>query len=208
MADDRVVIGRTLPEHLRDAGVILFEEAFGEKMRTAVPDRDKRMAYMRRVYSETHVVVATRDGELLGMAGLSTKDGTYRGGLMDIAWDPRRHSDLLGFPGSIRAVLGLRMAAHRPALGELYVDGIAVAPEVRGRGIGTRLLAEVAAIARESSMRWVRLDVVDTNPRAQALYERLGYKVIRVQPFHYQERFNGFRAMISMELPVGVGPAA
>lgn len=207
MGEDGIVIGRTLPEHLRDAGVILFEEAFGEEMRTAVPDRDRRMAYMGRVYSRDHVIVATRDDELLGMAGLSAKDGSYRGGLMDIAWDPRRHSDLLGLPGSIRAVLGLRLAAHRPAPGELYIDGIAVAAEARGQGIGTRLLDEIAAIARESRMRWVRLDVVDTNPRAQALYERLGYKVTRVQSFHYKERFVGFGATISMELPVGVGPA-
>ena len=45
----------------------------------------------------------------------------------------------------------------------------------------------------------MRLDVIDRNPRAQALYERLGYKTTRVQSFRYKERWVGFGAIISME---------
>ncbi len=99
------------------------------------------------------------------------------------------------------------MADHRPAKDELYVDGVAVAPEARGLGVGTKLLDEALVIARESGMRWLRLDVIDTNPRAQALYERLGYKVTKVQSFRYMKRFIGFGGMVSMELAVGAGGA-
>ncbi len=207
MDEDEVVIGRGLPEDLRKAGVLLFEEAFGDKMRMAIRDRDKRLAFMARVYAADHIVVALRDGELLGMIGLSSGAGHYHGGLMDIPWDPRPFRDLLGLRGSVMAMLSLRLTAHKPAIDELYVDGVAVAPEARGLGIGTKLLDEALAIARESSMRWLRLDVIDTNPRAQALYERLGYKVTKVQSFRYMERIIGFGGMVSMELAVGAGEA-
>jgi len=206
MSQSEIVIIRGLPDEQRQAAVSIFEEAFGTKMHMAIPDRDKRMAFMKRVYAASHVVVAVRGDDLLGMAGLSARDGAYRGGLLDVPWDPRAHRDLLGLRGSTRAVLGLRMAEHKPAPGELYVDGIAVAPEARGLGIGTRLLDEIAGIAREAGMRWVRLDVINTNPRAQALYERVGYKVTKVQSFRYMERWMGLVGMVSMELALDQDP--
>ena len=55
---------------------------------------------------------------------------------------------------------------------------------------------------KRQGKRFVRLDVIDRNPRAQALYERLGYRVTKVQSFRYKERWVGFGAMISMELRV------
>jgi ribosomal protein S18 acetylase RimI-like enzyme len=202
MSSTDIVISRGLSEHQRADAVAIFEEAFGDKMRMAVRDRDKRMAFMARTYDPDHVIVATRGGRLVGMAGLRTRDGRYRGGLLDIPWDPRPYRDLLGVSGAIWAILGLRLADHKPARDELYVDGIAVSPEARGAGIGTRLLDEITTIARELRLRWVRLDVIDTNARAQALYERLGFKVTKVQSFRYKERWVGFGAMISMERAV------
>jgi ribosomal protein S18 acetylase RimI-like enzyme len=202
MTDDDIVIERGLPDELRDQGVEIFEEAFGPKMRMAVRDREKRMAFMHRAYLADHVVIARRGVELLGMAALSARDVPYKGGLMGTSWDPRPYRDLLGWPGALWAVWGMRLANYKPKGDELYIDGIAVAPPDRDHGIGTRLLEEAAAIALERGKRFVRLDVIDTNPRAQALYERLGYKITKVQSFRYKERWLGFGGMVSMELPL------
>ncbi len=208
MDDTAVTIIRGLPEDLRAAGVVLFDTAFGDKLRIAIPDRDKRVAYLARVLCREHVVAATRADELVGMIGLRSGEGAYRGGLLDIPWDPRPFRDLLGLRGAIRAGLNLRFADHRPAADELYVDGVAVAASERGQGIGTRLLDEAATIARESGFRWLRLDVIDTNPRAQALYERLGYRVTKVEKVYWMQRWTGYGAIISMERAVdGAGPA-
>ncbi len=199
---ETTVIQRGLPEHLLRAGVILFDEAFGEKLRIALPDKEKRLDFMDRVFVADHAVVARRGDELSGMLGLSSGSGRYRGGLLDVPWDPRPYRDLLGLRGSIRAVLGLRLAEHHPAVDELYVDGVAVAPADRGEGIGTRLLHEAVSVAREDGLRWLRLHVVDTNPRAQALYERLGFRVTGVEKTRPLERWLGYDAIISMEMPV------
>jgi ribosomal protein S18 acetylase RimI-like enzyme len=202
MIHDHVVLEHGLPDDLREQAVEIFEEAFGDKMRMAVRDAAKRKEFMRRTYVGANTIVARRDGDLLGLAALSSRGEPYAGGLMGSSWDPRPYRDLLGWLGATWAVWGMRMADHHPKRDELYVDGIAVSPEVRGLGIGTRLLDEAAGIARRHGKRYVRLDVIDRNPRAKALYERLGYRVTNVQSFRHKERWLGFGEMISMELEV------
>jgi ribosomal protein S18 acetylase RimI-like enzyme len=202
MSDDGIVIEHGLPDELRDQAVEIFEDAFGEKMRMVVRDTDSRKAFMRRAYVAGNCVIARRGDTLLGLAGLSTKGQPYEGGLMGSTWDFRPYRDTLGWLGALWAVWGNRLADHRPKSDEIYVDGIAVAPQARGLGVGSRLLDEITSIARASGKRFVRLDVIDRNPRAQALYERLGFTVTRVQSFRYKERWVGFGAMISMEQPV------
>ena len=56
---------------------------------------------------------------------------------------------------------------------EIVLVDVALLPAVRGRGIGTGLLEDLLAEAREAG-RPVRLKVVLTNP-ARRLYERLGF---------------------------------
>ena len=208
MSDDGITIELGLPDELRAQAVEIFDEAFGDKMRMAVRDTEKRKEFMRRAYVAQNCIVARRGDMLLGMAGLSTKGAPHTGGLMGSSWDPRPYLDVLGWLGATWAVWGNRVADHRPKADEIYVDGIAVAPAARGQGIGTRLLDETTAIARAIGKRYVRLHVIDVNPRAQALYERLGYKVTRVQSFGYKERWVGFGGIISMEQLVLPGAEA
>lgn len=192
-----------MPAYLRADAATLFEEAFGEKLRTALPATQLMAAALERTLRADSIVVALREGELQGMVGLSAAEGRYRGGAIATGDAFAELRALLGLIGAARAVVGLAMGQHRPEAGELYVDGIAVIPAARGQGIGTRLLAEVARIADEDGFRWVRLDVVDSNPRAQQLYARLGYRVTRVQTFRFTSRLVGFGGMTSMELAIG-----
>ena len=65
--------------------------------------------------------------------------------------------------------------------GHGYVDdatpelAVAVAGAARGSGLGTRLLNELAAAARDAGIRRLSLSVDSENP-ALRLYERLGYR--------------------------------
>ena len=203
MSDPEVTIELGLPHELRDQAVAIYEEAFGEKMRMAVRDQQKRMAFVERALVLDNILVARRGDELLGAAGLSSRGAPFAGGTLGSSWDPRPYRDLLGWTGALWAVWGSRMADPEPKADEVYVDGIAVASQARGLGIGTRLLAEIRQTARSHGKRYVRLDVIDSNPRAKALYERVGYRVTKVESFRWKQRWVGFGAMISMEQPVG-----
>jgi ribosomal protein S18 acetylase RimI-like enzyme len=57
-----------------------------------------------------------------------------------------------------------------------YVDNLAVAQDVEGKGVGRALLDYVERWAREHGYREVVLDVFAGNQRAIAFYERQGYR--------------------------------
>lgn len=57
------------------------------------------------------------------------------------------------------------------------IDGLAVHPEVRGRGIGAALVTAAVEHARHEGRRRIRLRVLATNTPARRLYERLGFVV-------------------------------
>ncbi len=56
----------------------------------------------------------------------------------------------------------------------LYLEDLFVLPEYRGRGIGRRLLAELARIALERECGRLEWSVLDWNAEAIRFYERLG----------------------------------
>ena len=60
----------------------------------------------------------------------------------------------------------------------LYVEDLYVRPRARRRGVGRRLLAEIAALAAARGCVRVDLNVLDWNP-ARAFYERLGVVEMR-----------------------------
>lgn len=56
-----------------------------------------------------------------------------------------------------------------------FVDELYVSPGHRGRGLGTRVLHEVFALAPSLGLRAVHLETERANTRATALYLRLGF---------------------------------
>jgi ribosomal protein S18 acetylase RimI-like enzyme len=66
----------------------------------------------------------------------------------------------------------------------VFLNSIAILPAYQGRGIGTTLIRRLQHRARTKGMP-VRLQVLKGNP-ARALYERLGFEVIRDTETHYR----------------------
>lgn len=59
-----------------------------------------------------------------------------------------------------------------------YICYLGVAPEWRGQGIGTQMIRYLLEQGRRAKRTLAALDVSVDNPHAQALYERLGFKVV------------------------------
>ncbi len=71
------------------------------------------------------------------------------------------------------------MLKHNTKTGELYVEAVAVTEFARGKGIGTKLFAPLIKFAKNKGYSCITLQVIDTNPRAKELYEKVGFSVIK-----------------------------
>ncbi|MEM2093953.1 MAG: ribosomal protein S18-alanine N-acetyltransferase [Candidatus Bathyarchaeia archaeon] len=82
-----------------------------------------------------------------------------------------------------KEILGYVVASKDRNVGNIV--SIAVSPEVRGRGIGSRLLLDVLHILKKSGVESVRLEVRKSNTYAQRFYEHLGFVYSHDAPGYY-----------------------
>jgi ribosomal protein S18 acetylase RimI-like enzyme len=92
--------------------------------------------------------------------------------------DNTEEADLADAPEIVRPLI--RLKRHAP--GRWHVHALAVAPEHRGHGLGTRLLRIVDPLAAEEGLTETSLTVAEANERARRLYEREGYRVVASEP--------------------------
>lgn len=135
---------------------------------------------------------ADEAGQVLGVAGFQHSGESF------VNFSARALMRRFGWlSGALRYGATL-LFERKPDKTLLQMDGIAVHGEARGLGIGTQLIAALEAFALQEGYGGVRLDVVDTNPHARRLYERLGFMAQRtaVYPFLRSVGFTSVTTMI------------
>jgi len=182
-----------IPESLREEAAHLYDEAFGAKLSVAVPNQSKRRALLATSLVLPFAVVAITRGHLVGLAGFHTLQGALTNDMT-----VTKLFQQTGLLGGARATLVFSLYERRPHARELLMDGIAVRQDMRGHGIGTKLLAVLKQYAHEHQYCRIRLDVIDTNTAAKRLYEREGFVAIRTQHFRYLRWLLGFSAATTM----------
>ena len=182
------------PDEHRAGVAALFWQAFSSKLDRVLGLREKGLRFIERLLAPQYALSAmATDGRLLGVAGFKDRNGALVGGsLKDL-------TKFYGFLGGVWRGLLLEVLEREPKPGELLMDGIFVATEARGQGVGTALLEAICIEAGRRECTTVRLDVIDTNPRARALYERRGFKAQAVEktgPFRVVFGFSSATRMV------------
>lgn len=158
------------PEHL-SAAAVGYWGAFSCKLRWPLGPERKALDFLRSSLDPSHAISAVSDnGEFLGVAGFKTWQGAFAGG------DFTALSKVYGALGALWRGVLISILERQCEASTLLMDGIFVVPQARGLGVGSRLLEAVEFHAAAHGLQRVRLDVIDTNPRARALYERHGFK--------------------------------
>lgn len=82
--------------------------------------------------------------------------------------------DLENFPDFIRPLVALEQLVPD----SFYINMLAVYPEFRGNGIGSKMLSIIDRIAQQAKSTLISIEVFDFNPGALKLYQREGFEII------------------------------
>ena len=72
-----------------------------------------------------------------------------------------------------------------PAVDELHLLNITVAPKLRQFGLGTRIMASIESVATQQNIPRIILEVRPSNTAAIGLYQKLGYEQIGIRKHYY-----------------------
>jgi ribosomal protein S18 acetylase RimI-like enzyme len=171
----------------------LYVAAFSRELTAAFGRQAEQM--VRRAIDPDTALVACIDDQVVGFAALADRERRF----------------VAPGPSDFRAVYSPLMRRLRAAIWsrttttprphQLLLEGLATAPAARGRGVGTRLLEAVDERASALGRTEIILEVIDTNPRAKALYERHGYRTVTTVTSGWY-RLAGFRSFDLMLHPV------
>ncbi|RZU54214.1 acetyltransferase (GNAT) family protein [Krasilnikovia cinnamomea] len=174
-----------------DSSPELIAATFGAGA-TAVVRRDFLRG--RGIFGHAHQLVALADDGRV-VATLTAYPGRdYR----RLSLRTLRSAAVLGPRALARAVRRTAALAHLfapPGRDSLFLANLCVAPAVRSRGYGSALMAHARTLAPAQGLATVEFDVSFANPRAQRLYERLGWEVTGERPAPAGSPLDGFRRM-------------
>jgi ribosomal protein S18 acetylase RimI-like enzyme len=176
-----------LPASQVQAGAALYYSGLQAKLAPVFGPPERALAVLPRIMQPARCLAAFDGRQLVGLLGLHDA----RGGFLEPAY--RIMVDHYGTVMGMARLMLLLLLDHRLPPGDLYLDGLVVAKPRRGQGVGRALLAAFERSARENGFKTVSLEVIDTNPRARRLYERLGYQQVATHTMGPFSRLFGFR---------------
>ncbi len=188
----QVEIRRGLPDEYRRQAAEVLYDGFRQKFDVIFGSEAHGVAVLEKDLVSDYLLVALYQGGLVGVTGMEYRRGRYL---------RPRASTFMAEYGPLR---GLFMVAVSPIFftprgkGELHLGPIAVRADLRGQGIGTRMLEESFELARNEGLHAARLEVVDTNPGAQRLYERMGFVPVKVKHYPFIRNRMGMSAATTM----------
>jgi ribosomal protein S18 acetylase RimI-like enzyme len=124
------------------------------------------------------IYVACLEREVVGIAIAHDEAGLRSAEKSDL----RMFLHAMGVVGTLKLVLFAgpvisRILTDHVEPCELYLSNVSVAPEMRGKGVGTFLVENMACVAREKGYKMLVLDASIENEDAKRLYDRLGFEV-------------------------------
>lgn len=182
-----------LPSNLTYQAVDIFSESFKDKFVYILGDGTYSTDVYKLLLSSDNIFYVEENGVLLGllifMKETSKSTITFK-----------KLIKIMGYIKGFATRIKLSPMNHIPEKSDLYIHFIAVAPNMRGQGIGSKLIKEAIRTASDSKQKSVSLQVVNANGRAKNLYEKMGFKTIKSDNLYpinklYKWDFNAIETM-------------
>ena len=166
------------------AGPHEFEYVYGMPGKTVCDFLEYAFPSGRGLLSYPVHEVATIDEQVVGIGAFYGGNEYLRLGKENIGV-MFRYYGLVNFMKLMVRIIKIDTILTSPEKNAFHIEQLAVKEANRGSGVGTALLQYEISRAREKRFAKCTLDVAITNPQAQKLYERLGFKVVKEYPWKY-----------------------
>ncbi len=87
---------------------------------------------------------------------------------------------------------------------EIHVTNMAVAPDVRRRGLGSALLMECVHLGLKKGARWLTLEVRETNRDAREFYRFFGFRELGMRRGYYCDTGEDAVIMVAGDIREGL----
>lgn len=186
MDKTKIKITNKIDENQLNQAIDIYYLAFKKKIRLLIKSKEKALATYKRSLNTEKALFALMDEKVVGIAGLHYDNKNF----MEINYKNLRKS----FNPVSSYFINFIYRKYLPKLKNdvLRIDSLAVDKNVRGQGIGSILIKKVFELAKGKGFKEVILEVIDTNPKAKKLYERMGFKEKKFVNLHFTSRAAGF----------------
>lgn len=175
-----------------DIANILYEN-FQDKSKMFFGNKKKAITLIASTLENDRIFVAVKDKEVVGYAGLQCQKKSFSNPTLTKIVTIYGLLTFRTLPFLIVSLF------NRPKYYQLHLESLAVTKKEQGKGIGTRLLNATINYAKENNFSQIKLEVIQTNPKAKELYQKLGFKTSKITqipyPFSYIMGFNSFEEM-------------
>jgi ribosomal protein S18 acetylase RimI-like enzyme len=150
----------------------LFDLAFSDKFKKAIPESSIRLRVWESVVDPQQIMAGYLDGNLVSIAVLSfnRKSGFRKGVMVKVL-------KILGLRRTPLALITFALFEKRISADDLYIEAISVAPDIRGMGLGSTTIEAIRSTAVRNRLKTMTLQVIQGNESAKKLYERHGFVV-------------------------------
>ncbi|MCD4669149.1 MAG: GNAT family N-acetyltransferase [Actinomycetia bacterium] len=168
-----MIINKGLPGKFKDSAADLFLNALGEKFIPILGEKNKAKEAIELSINQDNCFSAENESKLLGFLAFQINETSFLNPSLAIL------ISVYGLFSGILKAIGLSMLEYKTNSNEIHIEAIAVDESARGKGIGTKLLDAIFQLASEKRYKTITLEVIDINPRARELYERIGFEVVK-----------------------------
>lgn len=200
MTENKILITSTLTEPQKLEAAKIFYDSFIPKFHHIWfynQTEEEVFAVFRKALYYKYGIYAILDHKVVGILGMDYGMGRR---FLDLSLSS--FTDTFGFFGGLYRYLkntGEDLFVHSKAnTHQARIHPLAVASDVRGKGVGGRLMKAFEQYSRKVGCNSMVLEVIDTNFGAIKLYEREGYIKYRYLPtsiFTSKAGFQGIHYM-------------
>jgi ribosomal protein S18 acetylase RimI-like enzyme len=174
----------------------IYYNAFEQKIRPLFKPKEKAIRIYSHAIHPNRVYYALENRKAVGIIGLQYDDLDFL--IYRFDFIKKQYSFFRG----LYLYIILNITKMKLEEYTIRIDSIAVDDQCRGQGIGKILINKAIDIAKNRGFKEIILEVVNTNPRAKKLYEKMGFKEKKHKKFYFLTRSFGFSSFYVMSMKI------